>query len=197
MQIPTISMPVEEARAAYREYRESVRQNPNACDQAIMLGYRALAAGKTILNLYDALRRGGLDEQNRPRLAFARADWPEVWFYAGPRGVAFSRHRSVGFTWAYWNGLHRPRTSFPAGVFDAQINRAQVSRAIVPLIPPHLRPANSLDKYYILWECNWIEIPGDPMLLRHLTGSLYAVLAVWDLTDLERAVLGAMPQARI
>ena len=27
------------------------------------------------------------------------------------------------------------------------------------------------------------------MLLRHLSGQLYAVLAVWDLTELERAVL--------
>ena len=32
--------------------------------------------------------------------------------------------------------------------------------------------------------------PRDPALLRNITGTLYAVLAVWDLTEVERAVLG-------
>jgi hypothetical protein len=37
----------------------------------------------------------------------------------------------------------------------------------------------------------WNEIPArDPALLRHIRGDLWAVLAVWDLTELERAVLG-------
>lgn len=37
---------------------------------------------------------------------------------------------------------------------------------------------------------NWKLPPGDPLLLKHLAGTLYAVLAVWDLTELERAVFG-------
>jgi len=31
--------------------------------------------------------------------------------------------------------------------------------------------------------------PRDPALIRHIRGDLWAVLAVWDLTELERAVL--------
>jgi hypothetical protein len=31
----------------------------------------------------------------------------------------------------------------------------------------------------------------DPYLLRHVGGALYAVLAAWDLTDLERAIMSA------
>lgn len=31
--------------------------------------------------------------------------------------------------------------------------------------------------------------PGDPALLKHMGGDLYAILAVWDLSPLERAVL--------
>lgn len=43
----------------------------------------------------------------------------------------------------------------------------------------------------ILWEAEWQAVPPkDPALLRHLGGDLYAVVAVWDLTELERAVLG-------
>lgn len=33
------------------------------------------------------------------------------------------------------------------------------------------------------------EAPVDPALLKHIGGDLYAVVATWDLTDLERAVL--------
>jgi hypothetical protein len=32
-------------------------------------------------------------------------------------------------------------------------------------------------------------VPVDPALLRHIRGDLWAVLAVWNLTDLERYVL--------
>jgi hypothetical protein len=31
--------------------------------------------------------------------------------------------------------------------------------------------------------------PRDPALLRHVRGDLWAVLATWDLTELERLVL--------
>lgn len=65
--------------------------------------------------------------------------------------------------------------------------------AIVPTIPPRLRPPHNLSGYHILWEAEWgqedVLPPGDPALLRHLGGDLYAVLAVWDLTPLERSVL--------
>ena len=65
-------------------------------------------------------------------------------------------------------------------------------RAMVPPIPPALRPPYKLGNYAILWEATWEKVPrppGDPALLRHIGGDLYAVLAIWDLTDLERAVL--------
>lgn len=36
----------------------------------------------------------------------------------------------------------------------------------------------------------WAPVPPtDPFLLRHLGGTLYVVLAQWDLTPLEKAVL--------
>lgn len=66
-------------------------------------------------------------------------------------------------------------------------------RAIVPLIPPGLRPVGDLKNYHVVFEADWAKVappaPRDPALLKHIGGDLYAVLAVWDLTDLERAVL--------
>jgi hypothetical protein len=64
--------------------------------------------------------------------------------------------------------------------------------AMVPIIPPRYRPARSrLPRLHILWEVPaWTLVaPIDPALLRHLRGDLWAVLATWDLTPLERAVL--------
>jgi hypothetical protein len=46
----------------------------------------------------------------------------------------------------------------------------------------------------VLWEADWKVHPvppGDPALLKHIGGDLYAVVAVWDLTPLEQAVLAA------
>jgi hypothetical protein len=62
-------------------------------------------------------------------------------------------------------------------------------RALVPLIPPWARPKAKLSNYHILWEADWTDVPVDPALLKHLGGPLYVVLAVWDLTEVERSVL--------
>ena len=62
-------------------------------------------------------------------------------------------------------------------------------RARVPMIPPRLRADRALANYHILWEAEWINPPRDPLLLRHLGKFFYAVLATWDLTPLEQAVL--------
>jgi len=61
---------------------------------------------------------------------------------------------------------------------------------MVPPVPPGLRPASAIGNYHVLWEAEWERVaPADPALLKHIGGDLYAVLAVWDLTELERAVL--------
>ncbi len=64
---------------------------------------------------------------------------------------------------------------------------------MVPLIPPALRPSTDFRNFHILWEAEWQRVaPKDPALLKHVGGHLYAVLATWDLTELERAVLGGI-----
>lgn len=66
---------------------------------------------------------------------------------------------------------------------------------MVPLIPPNLRPKDSLENYHILWDVqgSWFnEPPKDPFLLKHIDGDLFAVIAEWDLTDLEISVLKSL-----
>lgn len=67
--------------------------------------------------------------------------------------------------------------------------------AMVPIVPPKHRPARGMGDRLVLWEVEnwtWATVPappGDPALLRHVAGDLYAVEAVWDLSPLEQLVL--------
>lgn len=104
----------------------------------------------------------------------------------------------------HWN-YERGRISIDPGTFelpdgfepgrriDTWVRAAWT--AMVPLVPPEHRPPRGLGSTIVLWEVEnwaWYEAPrppGDPALLRHLAGDLYAVLAVWQLTELEQLVL--------
>lgn len=189
MNVATITMPIAEAKEAYQVYRRSVAQNPNPRDTAIMLGYRALAKGRAIVDVDRAIAAGGLDDRGRPKLAIAGAawrrcgciyrDWGQEWiFHSHEFGMPRGRSRQH-VTIRRWHD---------AGVGQQPTGRGCV--AIVPMVPPQLRPqTGDLADYHILWEAEWSDPPKDPMLLRHLSAGLYAVLAVWDLTPLERNVL--------
>jgi hypothetical protein len=50
-----------------------------------------------------------------------------------------------------------------------------------------------MQNYHVLFEAVWSKAPpSDPFLLRRLgKGDLWLVLAMWDLTEVERAALAA------
>lgn len=185
MNVPTITMDREAAKDAYREYRQACRDNPSEADRVVMMGYKAMAKGRAIIDLVQAMAAGGLDKQGRPKLAVGRASWEWIEYRCYFNGdVHFSRRP--------WSNY--PDYIIPPGTFNADsIDRKKSWQAMVPAIPPSIRPASNLDQYHILWEAEWQVVPPrDPLLLRKLNGNLYVVLAVWDLTELERAVLGAV-----
>jgi len=63
----------------------------------------------------------------------------------------------------------------------------------VPHIPPPIRPQIHLRNFHILFEVEkWNEYPVDPYLLRRIEGHLFVVVAEWELTALEAALLGSM-----
>lgn len=181
------------AREAFLDYRRAFREEHAAIDGELMRGYKAIAGGKQLISLSATIRAGGADEQGRPKLAIARADEPRVTFSRTQNGaVTFSpnvswrdRARAVDRVIRLGDGT-LPRRD------DGWINEGQW-QAIMPLIPPKFRPPYNLDNYHVLWEAVWTRnvrrAPHDPALLRRIGGDLFAVLAVWDLSPLERAVL--------
>jgi len=199
MDLQPFIIPPDKARRAFLEYKAAVAEGGSEEDAIIMRGYREIAAGKRVISLPQVMRAGGLKPNGYPNLAIARADTRTVCVDFNPD---WSKDR---YDCRFYDRNSRGKmiaatcTRIPLGTFPAAatadgkpFHRDRVKRAMVPSIPPQFRPAYALKNYHILFEVDSWEIvaPVDPALLKALGGGLYAVLAVWDLTDLERAVLG-------
>jgi hypothetical protein len=146
--------------------------------------YRQIAKGHQVISVEDAIRKAGVDELGRPKLAIMRADQKEVICDTGYTDwVTFKNvYGSRAAEWCFripWRNRGGP-------------NRWQDSRALLPRIPPQFRPAHGdLSNYHLLWEADWTDIPRDPYLLKRLSKDAWVVLAAWDLTDVEVSVLRA------
>lgn len=187
MDVPQIVVPVNEARASFKEYRASLRQNWNETDHEISKAYKELMKQHPLISLKAAMSKAGLDHRFWPKLAIARASWKKVQFKHEPNGGGAFREEE--WTRRPVKGIERLSAgTFPTVETDHQWKIELQST--IPIIPPRFRPKASLENYHILWEANWEQVPPeDPMLLRKISKDLFAVLAVWDLTPVERAVL--------
>lgn len=188
MELSTLNVSKTQARAAVAEYRKAVGEHNRAEDRAVLRGYNAILRGRRLIELSKVIAAGGADENHRPRLAVFRADQPICFMRATSRGA-------VSFTVRQWPRIGERSRSLNLDFTDDTLPRwgstwdTVTGTAIVPSIPPRLRPLDAIENYHILWEADWKAAPVDPALIKHLGGDLWAVLAVWDLTYLERAVL--------
>jgi hypothetical protein len=201
MDLDTITMDPDVARKKVTEYRNAAKESHSKEDAAIARGYLHAAEGRPLIRLTEAIRAGGRDENGRPNLAVAKAD--EKWCYLiSDRPDTETRYRMVGApdrrtaSSRFWNDGKTVQTfRFPT-VDGAKIDNAWAGmRSQVPIVPPGLRPTKGgLHLYHVLWEVEeWApepRPPSDPALIRQIAGDLWAVFGTWDLTDLERAVLG-------
>lgn len=207
MELATIEMPRVEARKAYLEYRDAIRKHQDQeldevrtrqldQDRAIRDAYKQLSVGNQLIQLESTILSAGFDTSGRPRLAICRADAEETWMERTRQGqITFmaseDSHRK-------WEGrvAARKRLRFAGPSFDPIGDWRVEAVSTLPNIPPVFRPSNHLRNYHLLWEAEWRNVrssraraPRDPALLKFLGGDLWAVLGVWDLTDVERAAL--------
>jgi len=194
MELDSLVMDREEASERLAEYEKALRHERNAEDEAIAAGYRAAARGLPVISLSAAMTAGGWHDDGLPRLAICRADAEQCWVR-----VRTWQDGKTEFSSSEWNrdrgalvGTKTVRVAiddrplFPSG------HGRMGGSTVVPSVPPRHRPKRGrLGLFHVLWEVeDWTPAPPhDPALLRHIRGDLWAVLAVWDLTDLERAVL--------
>lgn len=187
----------EQARIARDRYLAAARRSRSAMDRALARSYAALAEGRALLDLDATMRAAGVDEVTRlPKLAIVRADFKQVFVKMNFDGAAVfaGEQRWTGDRVKTKAGT--ARLALPPKTFDTNNRPAfwwETHSAPAPLIPPHLRPADAYRNYFILWECKeWKPVaPLDPLLLTHITGHIFAVVAQWDLTEIERAIMNA------
>lgn len=201
MNVEQITMDPAEARAKLKAYRSQLHRDIDGQYATAAAAYQALAKGTPLIELTAAIRSGGFDERMRPRLAIARADRKEVRFAWDPRspqatfstaipGRRFGPSMVVRVDMGRRHGLIRQTVH---GAWGHYIE----AWAQVPMIPADVLPATGQRRdWHILWEVDhWSDRPQvmvpsrDPLLLKHVGGDLWAVLAHWELTDLELAIL--------
>lgn len=156
----------------------------------LMQAYRELAKDRRVIDLAESIKLTGLDEQLRPKLAIAPAEAEFGYF----------RHHYSRFIFSGRENSHRLNAHLDFVVPNDSLGQlartpwTQIQwsrlRAAVPAIPPRYRPLKGLRGYHVLWEAEWENVPKDPLLLKRIGVShLFAVIAQWDLTPVEQAVL--------
>ena len=200
METIPITITRERARDLYRQYKAHAHY-AHPIDHECMRAYQLLAQGRLVIKAIESVKLAGIKTEGAdagfPKLALCRADAPSCKISLLQDGSADMHagdveRRSRG--WRRGGGSIQSRNCFvfPAGTFPApRMDRRWRGEALVPTPPVHLRPKRGLANYHVLWEAEWTRIvPHDPMLLRRIGRSdLWAVVAMWELTEVERAVL--------
>jgi len=193
MDLLPLEIGADEAREKLAEYQEALRRERTAEDAAIEAGYRAAARGLPVISLSRTIAAGGFHDDGLPRLAVIGAEATECYARWDSRALVYADRDDRAANRGALVGAHSVRVPLAADDLPDGLRRPwHAGRTLVPLIPPRHRPGpRRLRHCHILWEVEeWQMVPPvDPALLRHVRGDLWAVLATWDLTGLERLVL--------
>lgn len=176
MKTATIEMSPRAARTEAERYGRC--KQLTAQDRKIMQAYKSIAHGGKIINLKETMEAGGFDDLGRPRLAICCAAATKT----NLRGWA-------GSTEFRWNHRYYDRSSMRVVGFGHGKNEYIEAWATTPYIPPYIRRAR-MAQYLVLWEATWMDVPkGDPFLLEKIDDNLFRIVAGWDITPLEAAIL--------
>jgi hypothetical protein len=196
METTTITMDKEQAAIKALCCEEESHADSIEFNRACLEAYNELAEGHKLLQLSKSIQKAGLNEKGMPKLAIARADRKQV-FFEWPERNPFAYYASSKDA-GQWNRNPRRYPSLSRYVNMGQKYEGKTRKgfSLVPDIPADVRPQTGQKKdWYILWEVDewsdtsFLPAPRDPILLRHIRGELYSVLAEWELTEVERAIL--------
>jgi hypothetical protein len=198
MNTAVVEVSREVAEAQLEKYRAQNRKQYDERDALIVKGYEAIKKGQQVIRLVESFRQVGLNAQGFPALAIARADSDNCWlshWWNTTDAVLFTDVRDYeprGMGLITEHGVRMPAGTIPLEPRTALRGWNDRARSITPTIPPEYRPAFP-HAYHVLWEAEWIidrpRASRDPALIKYIGGDLWAVLATWDLTELERAVM--------
>jgi hypothetical protein len=193
MKIEKVSMQKEKAKKYCREYCKLLKTREKDYIREIKelkACYYQLSKGRPIINIVDVFKSAGVNEVGYPRLAFSPAKLRKIYFH---QSTWDSKYGSGSFrdspprSWFYKIILSLPEGTFPRKNIPQDIDL----EAPTPVIPPKFLP-RSLRNCYILWEVeSWEKAKPkrDPILLKKISGNLYAIMCGWHLTKLEELIM--------
>lgn len=195
MQISAYEMDKPAATEKWREVCANIRNTKNVSeyDKVLKRCYYAMSQGQKVIDIVQVMRGAGCNHLGEPRLAIMPADAKTCILDREMRGGGLFRR--VG---SNRNRSRVGEVSLPQGTFVgwAHVTKWQELRDLsslrtsVPSIPADIAEDKNLSRYHVLWEVDqWTPMPPkDPLLLRRLGKTMFAILAEWELTDLEYAV---------
>lgn len=201
--VKKILIPEDEAKAEWKKYCELLKKRQDRHLKIMKDSFYHAKEGRALINIFEVMKKGGLNEKHEPKLAIARADIHEVVFKKRDTGTG-TFEMEQGWNRKGWNtDVELPQETFniqwPREMENGVESRWRVDKekikAKVPLIPAELMPEGDLKNFYVLWEVKeWSKLPEpkDPFLLKRISQNLFVVLGAWDLTELEIAIMDGL-----
>lgn len=198
MDVATITMSKEQARSKLVEYRRGLDRRRDGEWERAYIAYKQLAKGTPLVILSEAIANAPRDAQGRPRLAISRADFTQTKY---GRSIGDTTERFMRWTGQWSTPGRAPHDSVISVPLSPSAPRPSAyieGYALVPVVPPDVQRGHDLSNHFILWEVEqWADRPigtqpdRDPYLLRRIADDFYAIVAAWDLTEVERAITAA------
>jgi len=206
MNVELLQIPKEKAEQEYQAYVQALRDKRFESLkylQELKTVYAHMKHGRKIIDVFQAFKKAGVNQDGDPTLAICNAGKTKTVHFsklengAGRFSISSQRWRT------YVDDIALPPQTYPDWLKENFITswngrsethtrvKNEKLQAPLPLIPARLLPHGSLERYFVLWEVEkWKpEPPKDPMLLRRLSKHLFVVMATWNLTEIERAVI--------
>jgi len=206
MDVELLTIPKKKAQEEFQALKVLLKEGRRTKVDQIYSDYQKLYGhlrhGKKVIDIYESFNKVGLNEDGDPKLAIVRADSKIVVCRERQDGSVKYFHDNGGkrsiqrILWSYYG--NKDDVKLPAETFvwkkENGYTRCKDVQTIVPMIPAKILVNEIkvlLKNFHILWEVEeWKPVPPrDPILLKRLTPNLFGVLATWNLTKLERAVI--------
>ena len=215
MQVEEFVLVKEKAKEELVALKQALKQQSSLAKEQVYLDqqrvYGHMTHGGKVIDVFESFKKAGLNEDTDPKLAICRANAKVVFAQKLNSGSIFFQGDTQRPAWKMTkkNGdIKLPNGTFAWTIEEAtsqwnpnvkikQIKHQNI-KTLVPIIPAKLLSLvrAKLCNYHILWEVEKWELlpPRDPILVRQLTPNLFGVIATWELTDLERAIIrGRIP----
>lgn len=194
-----IKMPKEQAAEEWKKYVILLKTRKEKYLETMKKAHYEMKKGNELIDVYKIMQQAGLNEENEPKLAIARADINEVIFCKRDSGTG-RFEMEEGWNRKGWKtDVELPQNTFKIhwerkdGSSQASWNiKKEKIKTKVPIVPVELMPDGDLKNYHILWEpLEWQELPEtkDPILLKRISQNLFVILGSWDLTELEQSII--------